>query len=77
MHTDSGGDIVAIGGNNVTYAYLQQLPSDVTGLGTLLDQLYTQENGTGPWARRSAAASGSMSTTAAQPRAASASPGRT
>jgi hypothetical protein len=45
LHTNDGGDIVAVGGNNVNYAYLRNLPSDTAGLSTLLDQLYTQENG--------------------------------
>lgn len=43
--TDGGGDIVAVGGNNVNYAYLRALPGDAAGLSVLLDELYTQQNG--------------------------------
>lgn len=43
--TNSGNDILAIGDENVTFADLQKLPSDVTGLTTFLKQRYARANG--------------------------------
>jgi hypothetical protein len=43
--TDSDGDIVSVGPNNVNYAYLRALPGDVAGLTAVLDKLYTQDGG--------------------------------
>lgn len=41
--TDTDGDIVAVGPNNVDYAYLQRLPGTQSGLTALFDQLYQQD----------------------------------
>jgi hypothetical protein len=41
--TNDGSDILSIGADNVTYADLQRLPSDVAGLTNYLAQQYTQD----------------------------------
>jgi hypothetical protein len=43
--TDYGGNIAAVGPNNVNYAYLQQLPGDQAQLAQLLAKLYQRDGG--------------------------------
>jgi hypothetical protein len=45
IRTDVAGDIVSVGDDNVTYAYLRDLPGDVPGLTKLLNHLYGQIHG--------------------------------
>lgn len=45
IRTDSGGDILSLGPDNVSYDYLQQLPADQTELALLLNKLYQRDGG--------------------------------